>query len=665
MGRGSRVLAALAVGLSLGTVAAHADGVSGVYSEAVLSDAPVVFYPLDSQGQVAVDDSGHGHTIPYQGSGGEQSQLTFLVPGPLDAAANGPSFGVRANGVPVATLPGAAFLPSGNAARTLEGWFKSSPATQAGARYPIVAWGATGQGHAYGLVVMQHAVVIDYFSGATTVQPAPYLFDGRWHQVASTYDGHTVLVYVDGVQIGPAGAPIGTLDTQSPSTLLIGNWVDNVFNSPLQGSVADVAVYPAALSGARIRAHFLAARGQVSGSVVSSFASSLPTFSDAFGNAGIVLASAAVAVGGTLFITFPAQLFNLTLQENYATITGWLAPLRRRAAAVLGIWRRSATRAPLPAEASTAQQLRAEWPSFVLVVGVGALLGGFLDPNFGVNVASLELYAGMVLSMLAGIAVGGSVSELYHRRRFGPVRRHLRALPLGLVLGLLCVVVSRVTSFQPGYLYGVVVGVAFDRTLSARESGHVAALSTLAVVCVSVLAWVVWVPLNAHAAAAGAFPLLIVFDDLLAALVVGGLVGTVIGLLPLRFLPGGTIREWDPRVWIALFGAAVFGLVEFVIRSPAAGGGHHSGLVVTLVLFVLFAGVSVGFREYFAARWRREHDARLHGGVAAWLHELVTPRPAEPAAGDVAVSGGAGASTVITDEAPEEPAPRPTVTPGA
>jgi hypothetical protein len=38
----------------------------------------------------------------------------------------------------------------------------------------------------------------------------------------------------------------------------------------------------------------------------------------------------------------------------------------------------------------------------------------------------------------------------------------------------------------------------------------------------------------------GASFVLVILDDFLAAVFVGGLVGTMIGLLPLRFLPGGT-----------------------------------------------------------------------------------------------------------------------------
>lgn len=657
------VAGAAAGGLLLGGAAtALADGIpNGPYMQAVLGDGAVGFFPLAEGGRVMVNDRDAAHSGIFWSIG-----LRFGVSGPLSTAANGPNFGVAASGTTVGTVANAGWLPGGNSPRTVEAWFRSTPGTNPNANYPLVAWGEAGTGRPYGLVVQRHGAFVDHYGGVTAFTTTANVFDGRWHDLAATYDGSQITMYLDGAPMGaPQQVQKGLLNTAVPSTLIIGDWVDHFINSPLSGEEADVAVYANALYASQIRAHYEAAGGTVGGGGVSSIASSLPSPSDVFGNAGIVLASAAVAIAGTLFITFPAQLFNLTLQENYSTIAGWIAPLRRRLAALGGALHRATAprRDTATAPASVAAGVAAEWPVFALVVGAGALLGGFLDPGFGFNAASLESYVAIVLSMLAGITVAAFVSEVYHRRRGGPVRRHLRALPLGLLLGAICVVISRVSGFQPGYLYGVVCGVAFDRVLTARESGHVAALSTLSVICVSVLAWVLWVPLSARAAAQGAFPLLVVLDDFLAALLVGGLVGSVIGLLPLRFLPGGTVKEWNPRVWFALFAVAVFALVEFVIRSPASSGGHHSGLVVTIVLFAVFAGVSVGFREYFAARWRREHGVATHG-FGALLHELVSPRP-EPAmaVSGVAVSGGGAASALVTDEvapAPEEAPPAAT-----
>ena len=100
-----------------------------------------------------------------------------------------------------------------------------------------------------------------------------------------------------------------------------------------------------------------------------------------------------------------------------------------------------------------------------------------------------------------------------------------------------------------------------------------------------------------------------VASDVLASLFIGGLVGSVIGLLPLRFLPGGTLVDWSRAAWAVMFGIAVFGLLEVELRpqSTAAHPGK-APIVTAIVLFVLFGGVSIGLRAYFSMRKRRLAD---------------------------------------------------------
>jgi hypothetical protein len=377
----------------------------------------------------------------------------------------------------------------------------------------------------------------------------------------------------------------------------------------------------------------------------STIATSLPTPAEAFANAGEVAVTGVVAIAGAIFLTFPAHLFNLTFEENYTTIAGWFAGPRRRGAAATRRLRSLWSRGEASGTSHASRTGTTGWLAFALVVAVGALLGGLLDPRFGGNATSAESYFAIVLATLTGLIASGLATAAYHRARHGRVAWHPRGLPLGLAVAGLCVLVSRVVGFEPGYLYGAVCGVAFERVLTVRESGHVAALSTSAVILVSVVAWLLLVPIRAPAAASGAFPLLVVADDFFGSVLVGGLVGSVIGLVPLRFLPGAHIRAWNPYLWAGLFAVALFALVDIVIRSPASAGAHHSAFIMTIVLFVIFASISVGFREYFAIRWRKQHAVAFHG-LRAFLHELVTPRETVPSPEAVHVNEGPGTPAV-------------------
>jgi hypothetical protein len=75
---------------------------------------------------------------------------------------------------------------------------------------------------------------------------------GTWHHVVATYDGSTIRVYVDG------GFEVSKPDTRSlqpiTSPLIVARFPTG--GQYLNGDVDEVAVYPTALSAARVLAHY-------------------------------------------------------------------------------------------------------------------------------------------------------------------------------------------------------------------------------------------------------------------------------------------------------------------------------------------------------------------------------------------------------------------------
>jgi hypothetical protein len=91
--------------------------------------------------------------------------------------------------------------------------------------------------------------------------------------------------------------------------------------------------------------------------------------------------------------------------------------------------------------------------------------------------------------------------------------------------------------------------VVFGGTLTAKEEGHNVALSVVATLILAVLAWLVWVPVHTAASDPGAGFGTVLSAELLASLFIGGLIGSVVGLIPLRFLPGATLAGWSKLAW--------------------------------------------------------------------------------------------------------------------
>ena len=327
----------------------------------------------------------------------------------------------------------------------------------------------------------------------------------------------------------------------------------------------------------------------------SAIATSLVSPRHAFPLSGRTLLNALLALALVLFIIFPAQVFNHTLDENHEEI----ADILRRRMRFLARLRR-----PNGVSPRTSARI-----AFALVVVSGSILGGLNDPAFGFNALGGRTLVAVVLAFLVGVGITGAASATYRCSRGLPLDGHLHALPAGLLIAAGCVLVSRLVHFEPGYLYGVVAGLAFTTKLADKDQGVDVAASTLTTLAIATTAWIAWVPVSASAAHPHADALILIADTFLASIFVGGVVGTVINLLPLRFLPGGTIVDWNRIAWGAIASIALFVLLEVMV-FPAHHTGHSrtTPLATTLALFASFAVASLLFRQYFAMRHHATPD---------------------------------------------------------
>ncbi len=240
-----------------------------------------------------------------------------------------------------------------------------------------------------------------------------------------------------------------------------------------------------------------------SGIVPSSIATSLPTPRQALLPLSSLAVNGGIAAAVALLLTFPSQLFNSTLQENYAELALWWRrklrwlPFRRRASTV-----REDAKATVAATPDTFARdlsyLEKRWV-FILVFVGGVFANAFNGGNFGLNISSLVTLIAVACALAIGVAVPALVGTIYHTARHGSSPRKLMALPAGLALAVVMVVFSRLIHFEPGYLYGFVCGVLFTRELPTNEKGHLAALSVCTTLVLSALAWIAWIPVNAAA----------------------------------------------------------------------------------------------------------------------------------------------------------------------
>jgi hypothetical protein len=296
-----------------------------------------------------------------------------------------------------------------------------------------------------------------------------------------------------------------------------------------------------------------------------------------------------VALGVTavmlLLIAFPSSLFEETLEENHDEIFSWFM----RAGGVVGLVRVASTtfwRSP---------------PGVLLFMLVSAIVYGFLEPSFGLDVQSLALVVGVAV----GLALTTATFEYpitQFQRRANAERGYIRVLPVSIVIAIACVAASRLAGFEPGYIYGVVAFWAFTRGMSLRAEGSSVAVTSMFILLVALIAWLS-LPLADGLLTPGTL-LHTVVAAVLTTVFVGGLQGLLIELLPLRFLRGATLWQWSRGLWVIVFLIAAFAFVHILVVPNIdfmfESGG--AGLITALGFLLAFTLFSIAFWAYFRHR---------------------------------------------------------------
>jgi hypothetical protein len=301
-------------------------------------------------------------------------------------------------------------------------------------------------------------------------------------------------------------------------------------------------------------------------------------------------------------VPFPGTLFNKTVESNYEEIQGWIAGLRRRWMSLVD----SVSRGPLgPVREWIARMLSGRF-GVLIFLGLSALVYGFLSPSFGLDMESLALFLGLLVGLAFITAAFELPLRIYHGRASKQNDRGvLRALWWTLLVAVICVVVSRLADFQPGYLYGLIVSIVFVTEISKRDEGIA---NWLAAIWLLVLSFVAWI-LLAFVRQGSFDPWLTLFlQTVLVTFVVAGIETLAVGLLPMRFLPGHPLFLWRRSAWFAVFALSVMGYL-LILVDPANGylsDDSRTPMLIGVIFLVIFGIVSLGTWAYFRYRPARQ-----------------------------------------------------------
>jgi hypothetical protein len=471
-------------------------------------------------------------------------------------------------------------------------WTRFAPAEQVGHRFRDVDWGGNGftltgsrdgGGQRFPVVftVVSDALQAAGVTDAPFGELATVGFSGTGGiAVGAVTDGGAVIFESDGGQIwsrvqdptrqfAAAGMSDIELGGATLRVLVAGGWTGS--GGP-DAPDARAAIWTTA-AGAP------AARG---------FESVVPGPFDISTDPVVIATGVAVATGTALLIPFPGALFNSTLEANADEIGSWfrrlgrrLDRLRREAQGGRGFWQR-----PL---------------GIVAFLLLSAVLYALLDPSVGLDARSLWLVLGLLAGLLITSLVFAVPTLAYRWVRFRE-SPSVRTLPWTILIAIACVLLTRLTAFQPGYLYGLLIGFTFAGELSVRDEGRATATASVWLMLLTVLAWFALAIVRGGADQEGA--LTTIAAAALTTVVVAGFEGLVFGLLPLRFLPGAAIFAWNRRIWTLLFALGGFGFLH-VLVNPQSGylaDTTRTPMLTIVILFAIFGLASVALWAYFRFR---------------------------------------------------------------
>ena len=299
-------------------------------------------------------------------------------------------------------------------------------------------------------------------------------------------------------------------------------------------------------------------------------------------------------------VPFPGTLFNKTVEATYEEIRGWIGVLLRRWNGFLD----TVMRGPLAPVRHGVGGMAGGRFGVLLFLALSALVYGFLSPTFGFNAESVALFLGL-LAGLALITVAFDLPlRLYHGRTTKAHDRGvLRALWWTLLIAVVCVAMSRLANFQPGYLYGLIIGFFFAVGVDQKQEGRAQAIATASSLAAAFIAWVLLAFLRAGTGSTDALTTNLI-GAATVTIVVAGLENAVFAMLPLRFMPGSAVFDWDRRVWAVLIGLGIFGFAH-VLLNPSAGymaDTTRTSFFTMVALLAFFALASVAFWAYFRFR---------------------------------------------------------------
>lgn len=320
--------------------------------------------------------------------------------------------------------------------------------------------------------------------------------------------------------------------------------------------------------------------------------SALPTVEDASLGAGRALALALLVLILVLLVAFPTHLLNSAVEAGHEKLSAF----RRR-------------RLGLPPDATDAPPVSSlrTWAIAAGVVLAASIISAFVDPEFGLNPGSARVIASLGLALaIETLLVWWLVIAVTRRASPGTIAG-FHAAPATLVVVVLAVVLTRLTGFEPGIIFGLVAGVTFAATASTPGQGKVALAGTGLALALALTGWIGYSLLGPATTDAGFARTFL--TETLASLAIAGIASLPLALIPLRGLTGHTLYTWNRPLWAATYATGLVGFFLVLMPMPFSWAAIDTPLRTWVLLYLAYATTAVIAWATLTHPWRKDTPA--------------------------------------------------------
>lgn len=285
-----------------------------------------------------------------------------------------------------------------------------------------------------------------------------------------------------------------------------------------------------------------------------------------------------------LIVGFPGTLLGSTLARNHDRIFGRLDQRVQR-------WRanwKGAVRA-------------ARTPSWLVIaagMAIATIITGFIDPGFGLNPGSLRMLVSVAIAFVLQSLLGWWLIKRLLRRSDPGLKPRVRFRFGSLIVLALAVLVSRLVGFEPGMVFGLIVGLTYGAALAATQKARVSLIGSGYAFTLAILGWVGYSIVEATGGAEPGFWLTFL-SETLSGLAVSGIASLPLALLPIAFLDGGTLFSWKKWVWATAYGVGLFAFLVILMPLPFSWGEITTPFATWVALYAAYAAVALGVWAWF------------------------------------------------------------------